>query len=129
MNGPQSSRCCPTSHVEFLGRTIGVSSTAFSGPYGPEHHGAIFARNLRGGLSLSDLEGESLALRGACEMPRGALWPENLRMRIVARTERDELALRLVAEGLGIAIAPRSLATDAVVARHVKGIDAARSIG
>lgn len=50
-------------------------------------------------------------------------------MRIVARTERDELALRLVAEGLGIAIAPQSLATDAVVVRHVKGIDAVRSIG
>ena len=93
---------------------------------GPAHR---FARNPRGVLSLSDLEGECLVLRGACEMPRGALWPESLRMRIVARTERDELALRLVAEGLGIAIAPQSLATDAVVARHVKGIEAARSIG
>jgi DNA-binding transcriptional LysR family regulator len=78
---------------------------------------------------LSDLEGESLVLRGAFEMPRGALWPERLRMRIVARIERDELALRLVAEGLGIAIAPQTLATDTVVARHVKGIDAVRSIG
>jgi DNA-binding transcriptional LysR family regulator len=93
---------------------------------GPAHR---FARNPRGMLSLSDLEGESLILRGACEMPRGALWPESLRMRIAARTERDELALRLVAEGLGIAIAPQSLATDAVVARRVKGIDALRSIG
>jgi len=93
---------------------------------GPAHR---FARNPRRVLSLSDLEGESLVLRGACEMPRGALWPESLRMRIVARTERDELALRLVAEGFGIAIAPKSLATDAVVARHVKGIDAVRSIG
>jgi DNA-binding transcriptional LysR family regulator len=93
---------------------------------GPAHR---FARNPRGELSLSDLEGESLVLRGACEMPRGALWPESLRMRIIARTERDELALSLVAEGLGIAIAPQSLVTDAVVARHVKGIDAVRSIG
>jgi DNA-binding transcriptional LysR family regulator len=93
---------------------------------GPSHR---FARNPRGELSLSDLEGESLVLRGACEMPRGALWPESLRMRIVARTERDELALHLVTRGLGITIAPQSLATNAVVARHVKGIDAVRSIG
>jgi DNA-binding transcriptional LysR family regulator len=92
----------------------------------PSHR---FARNPRSMLCLSDLEGESLILRGACEMPRGALWPESLRMRIAARTERDELALRLVAEGLGIAIAPQSLATNAVVARHVKGIEAIRSIG
>ena len=47
----------------------------------------------------------------------------------IGRIERDELALRLVAEGLGIAIAPQTLATDTVVARHVKGIDAVRSIG
>jgi DNA-binding transcriptional LysR family regulator len=93
---------------------------------GPAHR---FARNPRDELSLSDLEGESLVLRGACETPRGALWPESLRMRIVARTERDKLALHLVTQGLGIAIAPQSLATDAVVARHVKGIDAVRSIG
>jgi DNA-binding transcriptional LysR family regulator len=88
-----------------------------------------FARNPRSALSFSDLEGESLILRGACEMPRGRLWPEGLGMRIVARTERDELAMRLVAEGLGIAIAPQTLATDAVISRHVKGMDTVRSIG
>jgi len=88
-----------------------------------------FARNPCSALSFSDLEGESLILRRACEMPRGTLWPESLRMRIVARTERDELAMRLVAEGLGIAIAPQTLATDAVISRYVKGIDTVRSIG
>lgn len=48
---------------------------------------------------------------------------------MVARAERDELALKLVASGLGIAIAPKSLATEDVVARSVNELDAVRSIG
>jgi DNA-binding transcriptional LysR family regulator len=62
-------------------------------------------------------------------MPRGSLWPESLRIKVVARAERDELALKLVAAGLGIVIAPQSLATEDVVARSVDELDAARSIG
>ena len=46
-----------------------------------------------------------------------------------ARAERDELALRLVSQGLGIAIAPLSLAANDVVARSMQGLDAKRSIG
>ena len=93
---------------------------------GPMHR---FARNRRGKLAMLDLDGENFVLRGSCEMPRGSLWPESLRMSIVARAERDDLALRLVAEGLGIAVAPKSLATADVVARSVRDLDATRSIG
>jgi DNA-binding transcriptional LysR family regulator len=50
-------------------------------------------------------------------------------MRVVARAERDELALRLVAEGFGIAIAPQSLATENVVTRRVYDLDVTRSVG
>jgi DNA-binding transcriptional LysR family regulator len=48
---------------------------------------------------------------------------------VIARAERDELALRLVASGLGIVIAPQSLATEDVVARSVNELDVVRSIG
>lgn len=83
----------------------------------------------RASVSLADLDGESIVLRACCEMKRGQLWPGNVRMRVVARAERDELALRLVAQGLGIAIAPRSLATGDVVARPIQDLDVTRSIG
>jgi DNA-binding transcriptional LysR family regulator len=62
-------------------------------------------------------------------MKRGQLWPESTRIRVVARAERDELALQLVSQGLGIAIAPLSLASDNVVARSMEGLDAKRSVG
>jgi DNA-binding transcriptional LysR family regulator len=83
----------------------------------------------RSRLSFSDLDGENLILRAWCEAPKGSLWPANLRMRVVARAERDELALRLVAEGVGIAIAPQSLATEDVVVRKVQDLHTSRSIG
>ena len=80
-------------------------------------------------LSVTDLEGQPVVLRLNCEAKRGRLWPESTRIRVVARAERDELALRLVSQGLGIAIAPLSLATNDVVARSMEGLDAKRSIG
>jgi DNA-binding transcriptional LysR family regulator len=91
--------------------------------------GHRFARDRRAQVSYADIEGENFVLRGACEMPRGSLWPESLRLRVVARAERDELALRLVAEGAGLAIAPQSLATDDVVAVPIHELDAIRTIG
>ena len=66
-----------------------------------------FAQKPRARLSLSDLEGENLILRTCCEMPRGALWPDRIKMPVVARAARDELALRLIAEGLGIESVPK----------------------
>ena len=93
---------------------------------GQSHH---FARKRRGGISWSDLDGENFILRGACEAPRGRLWPESLRMKVTTRAERDELAIKLVAQGRGIAIAPESLAIDGVIAQPIRGLDATRSIG
>src|SRR5215472_2699191 len=78
-----------------------------------------FAEKPRSRLLLSDLEGENLILRTCCEMPRGALWPDRITMPVVARAARDELALQLVAEDIGIAIGPESLAAGHVAARRV----------
>ena len=80
-------------------------------------------------LSVADLEGQPVVLRLGCEAKRGRLWPESTRIRVVARAERDDLALRLVSQGLGIAIAPLSLAANDVIARSMEGLDAKRSIG
>lgn len=91
--------------------------------------GHRLARGRRAVLSYTDIESENFVLRGACEMPRGSLWPESLRLRVVARTERDELALRLVADGAGLAIAPKSLANDDVVAVPIHGLDKIRTVG
>jgi DNA-binding transcriptional LysR family regulator len=88
-----------------------------------------FATGAHTKLSVADLEGQPVVLRLGCEAKRGQLWPESTRIRVVARAERDELALRLVSQGLGIAIAPLSLAMNDVVARSMEGLDAKRSIG
>ena len=88
-----------------------------------------FATGAQTKLSVADLAGQPVVLRLSCEAKRGQLWPESTRIRVVARAERDELALRLVSQGLGIAIAPLSLASNDVVARSMQGLDAKRSIG
>jgi DNA-binding transcriptional LysR family regulator len=80
-------------------------------------------------LFLSDLEGETVILRTACEMRPGALWPDTQRIRVAARAERDELAMRLVAMGVGIAIVPVSLVTSDVTARPIHDLDVRRAIG
>jgi DNA-binding transcriptional LysR family regulator len=86
-------------------------------------------QNRRAKIPMADLADENIVLRTCCEMKRGQLWPIGFRMRVAARTDRDELALRLVAQGLGIAIAPQSLATPDVVARPIHDLEATRSIG
>ena len=88
-----------------------------------------FATGAHTKLSVADLEGQPVVLRTRLRSEAGQLWPESTRIRVVARAERDELALRLVSQGLGIAIAPLSLATNDVVARSMEGLDAKRSVG
>jgi len=61
-------------------------------------------------VRLKDLDGERLVLRTSCELKSGELQSAGVKVRIVARADRDDLALRLVAEGLGLAVAPQSLA-------------------
>jgi len=86
-----------------------------------------FCRELS--ISLADLNDEPIILRGSCEMPRGSLWSDKVRPRIVARTDRDEMALKLVASGVGVAVAPKSLATKDVVVRTIRDLKTIRSIG
>lgn len=80
-------------------------------------------------ISLADLDGEPIVLRGSCEMPRGRLWPAKVKPKIVARADRDEMALKLVATGMGLAIVPKSLVTEDVVARSIRDLEATRAIG
>ncbi|EPX76386.1 hypothetical protein Salmuc_02888 [Salipiger mucosus DSM 16094] len=86
---------------------------------------------LGGRLSLyvADLKGERLVLRGACELPYGALRDAGIDIRIAARAERDELAMAFVGRGLGFAIAPRSLASGEVVPVSVADLGLSRQIG
>ena len=87
------------------------------------------ARYRRTGITLKELDGEQLVLRGSCELNSGQLRSAGLTMRSSARALRDELALRLVAWGVGIAIAPLSLATPEVVAVPVADLGLSRTIG
>ncbi len=94
---------------------------------GPDHR---LARHRSTGVSVRDLDGEHLVLRASCELPGGRLREAGVTLRPAARAVRDELALRLVAAGVGIAIAPRSLALDgAVLAVSVHDLGIQRSIG
>jgi len=80
-------------------------------------------------ISWADIDGESFVLRGSCETQSLNVWPKSLRMRISAHAERDELALRLVAAGIGIAVGPRSLATTGVVSCPIQELRIERTIG
>jgi DNA-binding transcriptional LysR family regulator len=80
-------------------------------------------------LQVSDLRGDQIILRGRCELPRHALQDAGFSIKPAARAERDELALAMVACGLGFAIAPRNLATEDVVALPVDDFDQHRTIG
>ena len=91
--------------------------------------GHRLAPRRRSGIEMKDLDGESLILRPSCEMKTGQLLAAGISIRIAARAARDELAIRLVAQGLGIAMAPRSLAASEVLAIPVNDLRIARSIG
>ena len=92
----------------------------------PKHR---FCREGKSSILLAELNGEPIVLRGSCEMPRGRLWSDNVRPKIVARIDRDEMALKLVAAGVGVAVAPKSLATKDVVVRTIRDLKTTRSIG
>lgn len=88
-----------------------------------------FARNSRLHIAVKDLAEEQLVLRGTCELRAEALQAAGLAIRPAARAERDELALHMVANGVGFAIAPRCLATAEVVALPVTDLGLSRAIG
>ncbi|MGV6875577.1 LysR family transcriptional regulator [Pseudochelatococcus sp. B33] len=87
------------------------------------------ARNPDGAVSIADLAGENIILRTSCELRSGKLQAAGIKLRVAARAERDDLALKLVAQGIGVAIAPRSFAGDDIVALPFSDIDLSRAIG
>lgn len=82
-----------------------------------------------GVVSVADLADESIILRTSCELRSGKLQAAGIKMSVVARADRDDLALKLVSQGVGVAIAPRSFAGDTIVALPFSDIDLSRAIG
>jgi len=80
-------------------------------------------------IRIADLDGEPMVMRSSCELKAGRLSTAGITIRTAARAQRDDLALRLVAQGVGIAIAPRSLATKDVAALSVAKLGLSRTIG
>ena len=93
---------------------------------GREHR---LARHRGQGVTLRDLDGERIVLRSSCELRSGRLEEAGIALQIAARVARDELALSLVANGIGIAIAPLSFAEGEVVAVPISDLGVRRSIG
>ena len=80
-------------------------------------------------VKVADLAGEPMVLRTSCEMRSGKLRASGIHCRVVARVSRDDLVLRLVAQGIGLAIAPRSFANAEIVALPFADVDLTRDIG
>lgn len=89
----------------------------------------LLAARHRDRIMLKDLDGELLVLRGSCELTTGELQSAGIKMRVAARADRDDLAVRLVANGIGVAVAPRSLATNGTIPVPVADLDLSRAIG
>jgi DNA-binding transcriptional LysR family regulator len=87
------------------------------------------ARSERLTIQVDDLKNERIVLRGTCELPRNSLQDAGLSIRPAAKADRDELAMSLVAQDFGYAIAPRSLATADVVPLAVSDLGLTRLIG
>lgn len=88
-----------------------------------------FAKGAKRNLRLSQLKDESIVLRLSCELQPGTLRARGLVLPRAARAERDEVAMQLVAQGAGIAVAPLSLANPDVSVLAVRDLDLARTVG
>ncbi|WP_234050583.1 MULTISPECIES: LysR family transcriptional regulator [unclassified Xanthobacter] len=80
-------------------------------------------------ICITDLVNENIILRTSCELRSGKLQSAGIKLRVVARASRDDLALKLVEQGTGVAIAPRSFAGGDIVAVPFADVDLSRSIG
>lgn len=89
----------------------------------------VLARRPGTAITVADLAGEKVVLRSACEMRPGALQSAGLALHVAAVAHRDDLALALVARGLGVAIGPASYASTEIVALQISELTEARSIG
>lgn len=85
-----------------------------------------------GPISVRDLGTHPFVHRSSCELDavgRAQLKAAGVTLRVTVRAERDELAFRLIRNGKGMTLAPRSLVPDDLVAVSVSGLSVARTIG
>jgi DNA-binding transcriptional LysR family regulator len=83
-------------------------------------------------LTIDDLRHEPFVWRQSCEIvasAREALNAAGVRLRVAARADREDVAMRLVAMNVGVAIAPRSLAVAGVTAVPLSGLRLGRTVG
>lgn len=93
---------------------------------GPDHALAD-ARSVR----LADLGGEAFVLRNHCERAREAsdiMNARGVRTTVVLRTDQDQHALEAVRAGIGVTVAPRSLARDLQVVA-IEDLGLRRTVG
>ena len=88
-----------------------------------------FARGGKRSIALDQLKDETMVLRLSCELKPGTLRALGLALPRAARAERDDVAMQLVAQGVGIAVAPLSLATADVGTVSVRDLDLRRTVG
>jgi DNA-binding transcriptional LysR family regulator len=82
-------------------------------------------------VQLSDLNGERFIVRTHCEMFDSAtklMAEQEIRPRVVYRTDQDDRALALVGAGLGIALMPAIFDAPNVKKLPVRDFDASRVI-
>src|SRR3569623_887218 len=85
-----------------------------------------------GPISVRDLGSYPFVHRSSCErdaVGRAQLKAAGVTLRVTVRAEREELAFRLIRNGTGMPLAPRSLVPDDLVAVPVSGLGVARTIG
>lgn len=85
-----------------------------------------------GTIALGDLARVPFVHRSNCELDalgRARLKAARVKLDVLARVEREELAFQLVRHGKAITLAPRSLVPADLVTLPVSGLDIERSIG
>jgi len=88
--------------------------------------------NLRESIGFDDLNGQRYVDRLQCEF-RDAFFNEigsrNLDVQTVMRSEREDLICQAIAEGIGVAVMPRSVANDAgLITRPISDMPIERKI-
>jgi DNA-binding transcriptional LysR family regulator len=85
-----------------------------------------------GSISIRDLAKQPFVHRSRCELDaigRSQLKMAGVKLDVMARADREDLAFRLVRAGRFITLAPKSLAPTDLVTVAVSGLNVARSIG
>src|SRR5882762_6632767 len=83
-------------------------------------------------VTLDDLQGEPFILRTSCETfqdTTALLIARGIRTRLVYRTDQDDLALGLVAAGIGVALMPALYKAASIVNVGISDFNTKRTIG